>query len=97
MTGPFARHLVEQCGLHHADGTEDIIALDNACGTGVVTVNIYDAVPAAAKPRLSVICGDFSPSMVESVQARIEQSGWTNATTKVLDAQVRPSTRPFLP
>ena len=89
MTGPFALHLIKQCGLDHADGTTDVAAFDNACGTGVVTANLYQHVHAAAQARMSVLCGDFAPAMVESVQQRIKESGWTNAQAQVLDATVR--------
>ncbi|KAI0718702.1 S-adenosyl-L-methionine-dependent methyltransferase [Cerioporus squamosus] len=87
ITSPFALHLIRQCGLDHADGNEELVVLDNACGTGVVTLNIYETLPPAAKARLHVICGDFSPGMVKSVQERIEQDGWTSASAKLIDAQ----------
>lgn len=88
MTGPFGLLLIRQCGLDRADGSEDLVVLDNACGTGIVTAHLYDTVPAAAKTKLQVVCGDFSAPMVQSVQSRIEQSEWAGATAKVVDAQV---------
>ncbi|KAI0690394.1 S-adenosyl-L-methionine-dependent methyltransferase, partial [Cerioporus squamosus] len=87
LTGPFALQLIRQCGLDHADGSEELVVLDNACGTGVVTLKIYETLPPAAKARLQVVCGDFSPGMVKSVQERIEQAGWTGASAKLVDAQ----------
>ena len=95
MTGPFALHLIQQCGLHvdidttNGANSEEIVVLDNACGTGVVTYNIYNTLSPAAKEKLEIVCGDFSPGMVKSVQERIELSGWQGATAKVIDAQVR--------
>ncbi|RPD58600.1 S-adenosyl-L-methionine-dependent methyltransferase [Lentinus tigrinus ALCF2SS1-7] len=87
VTSPFALHLIQQCGLDRADGSSELVVLDNACGTGVVTLNLYEALSPAAKTRLQVVCGDFSPGMVKSVQERIDQSGWAGASAKVVDAQ----------
>ena len=91
MMGPFALRLIKQCGLDRADGSADIVAFDNACGTGVVTAGLYEHVPAVAQARMSVLSGDFAPGMVEEVQQRIKACAWTNAEAKVLDATVRPS------
>lgn len=88
LSAPFALHLIRQAGLDKADGSEELVVLDNACGTGVVTLNIYEALSPAAKAKLEVVCGDFSPGMVKSVQERIEQNGWTGASAKLVDAQV---------
>ena len=88
ITGPFAHHLVKQCELDRADGSQKLVILDNACGTGVVTLNLYETLSPAAKANLHVVCGDFSPGMVKSVQERIEQNGWVGASAKVVDAQV---------
>nr|VWO94913.1 Methyltransf_11 domain-containing protein [Ganoderma boninense] len=70
MTGPFGRLLLEQCGLDHADGSTDIVLLDNATGTGVVLV----------------VAGDIQPSMLKAVQERAEKHGWTGTRTQVVDA-----------
>ena len=88
LTGPFALHLIKQSGLDRADGSKKLVVLDNACGTGIVTVLLYETLSPAAKANLEVVAGDFSPAMVQSVQARIEQSGWKGASSKVVDAQV---------
>ena len=91
MTGPFGRHLLTQCGLDRADGSEDIVLLDNATGTGIDLVHLYDVLPQAAKERLQVVAGDISPAMIESAKARIEKNGWQGITAQVVDATVRPA------
>ena len=91
MTGPFGRHLLTQCGLDRADGSEDIVLLDNATGTGIVLAHLYDVLPRAAKERLQVVAGDISPAMIESAKARIEKNGWQGITAQVVDATVRPA------
>ncbi|KAI0794181.1 S-adenosyl-L-methionine-dependent methyltransferase [Fomes fomentarius] len=87
LTGPFALDLIKQCGLDQADGSMKLIVLDNACGTGVVTLNLYAALSPAARENLELVSGDVSPSMVKSVQGRIERNGWKGATSTVVDAQ----------
>lgn len=82
LTGPFALDLIKQCSLDQADGSKKRIVLDNACGTGVVTLNLYAALSPAARENLKLISGDVSPSMVKSVQGRIEQNGWKGATSR---------------
>ncbi|KAI0699905.1 S-adenosyl-L-methionine-dependent methyltransferase [Cerioporus squamosus] len=86
LTSPFALHLIRECGLDRADGSSELVILDNACGTGAVTVKLYETLSPAAKAKLQVVCGDLSPSMVKSVQERIEESGWAGASAKVVDA-----------
>ncbi|RPD55703.1 S-adenosyl-L-methionine-dependent methyltransferase [Lentinus tigrinus ALCF2SS1-7] len=86
LTGPFALQLVRQCGLDRVDGSSELVILDNACGTGIVTHHIYETLSPAAKAKLQVVCGDLSPWMVKSVQERIGQNGWAGASAKVVDA-----------
>lgn len=89
MTGPYGRLLLQQCELDRADGSSDIVLLDNATGTGVVLVHLYDLLSPAAKARLQVVAGDFQPSMVKAVQERAEKNGWTSTRTQIVDAMVR--------
>ncbi|KAI1788096.1 S-adenosyl-L-methionine-dependent methyltransferase [Ganoderma leucocontextum] len=86
MTGPFGRYLLTQCGLDGANGSEDLVLLDNATGTGIVLAHLYDVLPPATKERLQVVAGDISPAMIESAKARIEKNGWQGATAQVVDA-----------
>ena len=88
MTGPFGLHLLQQCGLDRADGSEDIVLFDNATGTGIVLEHLYSAIPPVAKARLQVVAGDVSPAMINIAKERAEKSGWPNITTKVVDATV---------
>ena len=88
MTGPLGRFLLEQCGLDRADGSEDIVLLDNATGTGIVLVHLYDLLPPAAQTRLQVVAGDVQPSMLKAVQERAEKNGWTSTRTQTVDAVV---------
>ena len=76
-------------------GSTDIVLLDNATGTGIVLVHLYDLLPPAAQARLQVVAGDVQPSMLKAVQERAEKNGWTSTLrTQTVDAVVR---LPFLP
>ncbi|PIL26382.1 hypothetical protein GSI_12139 [Ganoderma sinense ZZ0214-1] len=86
MTGPFGRRLLEQCGLDRADGSTDIVLLDNATGTGLVLLHLYDLLPPAAQARLQVVAGDIQPSMLTAVQERVEKNGWTSTRVQAVDA-----------
>ncbi|KAF4542154.1 COQ5 family methyltransferase [Lasiodiplodia theobromae] len=90
MTGPFARPLIKQAGLDDSlspTSGEKLVTLDNACGTGILTVHLYDMLPDHAKGRINHTCGDISQGMIDLVQSRIKEAGWKGATTKILDAQ----------
>ncbi|KAL0256462.1 hypothetical protein SLS55_008857 [Diplodia seriata] len=88
MTGPFALPLIKQAGLDDSlTGSDDLVTLDNACGTGILTVHLYNTLPEHAKDRLNHTCGDISQGMVDMVQSRIKENGWKGATSRILDAQ----------
>ncbi|KAH9938858.1 S-adenosyl-L-methionine-dependent methyltransferase [Epithele typhae] len=87
ITAPYAAHLVAQSGLDRADGTTDLVVLDNGCGAGVATHTLLARIPPSARARLRVVCGDISQPMIEAVEARIKVEGWTDVSARVLDAQ----------
>jgi ubiquinone/menaquinone biosynthesis C-methylase UbiE len=88
ITAAFARRLIQQVGLLEVD-SGPLIVFDNACGTGVVSVKLYEMLDENAKERLQLVCGDFSESMVQSTQQRITDSRWSGAKAQMVDAQVK--------
>ncbi|KAK8174006.1 S-adenosyl-L-methionine-dependent methyltransferase [Phyllosticta citrichinensis] len=86
LTRPFASVLVHNSGLSKASGSSDIVVLDNACGTGIVSVQLHALLPDDAKARLHLTCADFSSSMIDSVAQRIAENGWEGARAQVADA-----------
>ena len=84
-TGPPAQALLSRCGLR-PDPPNNAIILDNACGAGVVTARLLEAVGLSIK-GLSVVCGDLDQTMVDMVAQRIKENSWP-ATAEKLDAQV---------
>ncbi|KAF5379851.1 hypothetical protein D9615_005827 [Tricholomella constricta] len=87
-TGPPAEAMIRQAGILSGLDNEDaeLEVLDNACGTGVVVVALHKAL-AGKDGRLKLVCGDFSPQMVESVKERIAQMEGIDAEARVLDGQ----------
>jgi len=87
LTGPPAKRLIQQVGLLQAE-SGPLVVLDSACGTGVVSSQLYEMLDESDKERLQLTCGDFSEGMVQSVQQRIIDNGWKGAKAQVVDAQV---------
>lgn len=87
-TGPFARSLLQQTGLPQAANNAPLVILDNACGTGVISAQLYEMLDEDRRAKVQVICGDYSEQMVRAVRQRIEESGWKGATARLVDAQV---------
>ncbi|MEE8157749.1 MAG: methyltransferase domain-containing protein [Dehalococcoidia bacterium] len=73
LTGSFMEQLIHYSGLKEGDQ-----ALDVAAGPGILTL-------AVAKLGANVLGTDFSPLMVERLQARV--AGLTNVQTQVMDGQ----------
>jgi SAM-dependent methyltransferase len=88
-TGPSARALLFQAGLQsesiHSDS--DYTILDNACGTGIVTVALYETFKGK-EGKLNLVCGDISASMIESVKERILHLEGLKAEALELNGQV---------
>jgi len=79
ITGPAGRRLIELAGLPE-DTQEALIVLDNACGTGIITALLHDMLSADQQAKLQLTCTDFAPSMVQSIQERLDANGWKGKT-----------------
>lgn len=90
LTRPFASVLVDNSGLSKASDSSDIVVLDNACGTGIVSVQLYELLPDDVKARLELTCADISASMIDSMAQRIAENGWKGARAQVADALALP-------
>ncbi|KAI9673147.1 MAG: hypothetical protein M1817_003009 [Caeruleum heppii] len=62
--------------------------LDNACGTGIVTEEIFQhATPRQVPPTAHTFHAvDVAPPMISNVQASSAARGWTNVHAEVMDA-----------
>ena len=75
LTGPYMEQPINYSGLKPGEQ-----ALDVAAGPGNLTL-------AAAKLGAKVLGIDFSPAMVERLQARVAEAGLANVQTQVMDGQ----------
>ncbi|KIW22359.1 uncharacterized protein PV07_12251 [Cladophialophora immunda] len=71
MTGHFAGLLIKQSKLEEAPDDKDLIVLDQACGTGIVSEHLVKALNKKQKDNLDLTCADFSDSMIDFVSPRI--------------------------
>lgn len=89
VTVVFARSLVEQSGILSLLGEgEPLSILDNACGTGAVSVILHEMLPDwKVKNGWKLTCADLSEAMIDAVRAKIGADGWGNTDTAVTDLQ----------
>ncbi|KAJ5124029.1 uncharacterized protein N7515_007854 [Penicillium bovifimosum] len=90
VTRTFAELLVDQskvCAESKANPDQPLVILDNACGTGVISSILNDKVDGIVKKKWKLTCGDISPAVLAYTEHRMQQEGWENAETKLVDAQ----------
>ncbi|EXJ73500.1 uncharacterized protein A1O5_03261 [Cladophialophora psammophila CBS 110553] len=85
IMGLFADMLLQHASFPPSDKTQ-LIVLDQACGSGVVSSHIMSKLSQEAKPSLDLTCADISDAMISNVARRINASGWTNVTAVKADA-----------
>ncbi|KAL8662930.1 MAG: hypothetical protein Q9168_008179 [Polycauliona sp. 1 TL-2023] len=85
-TGPFGRELIKKSGLL-APNLDNIIILDNACGTGVVSAALHEMLPMATKARMKLTMGDFAEPMLEVAKERCKSGEWVHTEARIVDAQ----------
>lgn len=71
--------------------TQDVVrVLDNACGNGVVTIQLRSALaPALRHRRIEYTCSDVNEAMIQRCKANLLEKGWTDVTVQREDAMVR--------
>jgi len=87
ITGVPAKAMLIQSGLLPTP-PDGALVLDNACGGGVVTSLLFDAIKGQTND-VRVVCGDLEDYMVKSAAERIKTNEW-NAEATVADAQALP-------
>lgn len=90
LTGPVATPLVEHAGLTK-NITQPIHVLDMACGTGVVSAHLHQALSKMspeAQDKVQLTCADISESQIGYVRQRIQAQGWKNTVAVQTNAEV---------
>lgn len=86
FTGWFAQELVKAAKLDQVSDSDELVVLDQACGTGVVSQKIVDGLSEKQKANMDLTCGDFADSMLAYVGPRIQTFGLKSAQTVKADA-----------
>jgi len=88
-TSPPALAMLSQAGVL-PNPPADLLLLDNACGAGCVTANLFKELgkEKVESAGIKIVCTDIQPNMVSAVSERIKINGWeTIVEAKVVDAQ----------
>lgn len=84
-------HLIKplpaQMGISEKTSTP-VKFLDNACGSGVLTHAVQQALPKDILEKSTFLCADASDGMVSVATKRLDTEGWVNTEIKKLDATV---------
>ncbi|KAK5207927.1 hypothetical protein LTR47_005842 [Exophiala xenobiotica] len=84
LTGHFAKILVDTVVKNISDN-EELVILDEACGTGIVSKHLMDALGDNSKKNLELTCADNADAMLKVMAKRIETNGWEKAKTAKSD------------
>jgi ubiquinone/menaquinone biosynthesis C-methylase UbiE len=79
LTGKYGKMLVEESKIDKTPSGQELVVLDEACGTAIISVDLMQLLDETAKDNLTLTCADAADAMVDFVGSRIEASGWKNA------------------
>ncbi|EAL93407.1 conserved hypothetical protein [Aspergillus fumigatus Af293] len=85
LTGLYAQTLVDYSGVANTS-QKPLVVLDNACGIGAVSSVLNHTLQDEAKKTWKLTCGDLSEGMLETTKRRLQDEGWVNAETKIVNA-----------
>jgi len=86
FTGWFAAELVRAAKLDIVSDDQELVILDQACGTGIVSQKLVDVLNDKQKANADLTCADFADSMIEFVSLRAKGLGLRNAEVVKADA-----------
>ncbi|EXJ60079.1 hypothetical protein A1O7_04229 [Cladophialophora yegresii CBS 114405] len=89
LMGPFADAVLHTAKFPPA-GDSQLVVLDQACGSGVVSSHIMSHLSPDDRSRLDLTCADISEPAIAQMEKRIENSGWSNARAVTNDAMETP-------
>lgn len=73
VTGHFAGELIDRAHFNDdLNKLDEVVVLDNACGTGIVSVKIMGLLDDATADKVDLTCADFADAMLGIVKPRIE-------------------------
>ena len=73
FTGHFAGELIERANFKDdLKKLDKVVILDNACGTGIVSVKILGLTDDKTADNIDLTCADYAEAMLGIVKPRIE-------------------------
>lgn len=90
LTGPVATPLIEHAGLRRQI-TRPTKVLDMACGTGVVSAHLHQALKELGpetQANVQLTCADISDAQIAYIRRRIEKQQWENTVAVQTNAEV---------
>ncbi|KIW69301.1 hypothetical protein PV04_05183 [Phialophora macrospora] len=85
IMGPFADMVLRAAKFPPA-GNSQLVVLDQACGSGVVSSHIMSQLSPDDRSRLDLTCADISELAIAQMAKRIETSRWSVARAVTDDA-----------
>lgn len=86
LTGKYAERLLREAQMDQIASDQDLVALDEACGTGTISARLMDMLSNEPKSKLRLTMTDFSQPMIDLVHKRIEINNWQNVKVLTADA-----------
>ena len=88
VTGPVALQLIQKSGIVHSS-SDELVVLDNACGGGIVTRELFNLVQNDKQIK-RIVTGDLDDRMLAYVKQLSAESGWQQVETKQFDQASAP-------
>ena len=82
LTTPPCQSLINRVSSLLSLSDTNTHAIDNGCGTGVVTCILKQEYP-----KIPILATDISDGMISTLRDRISDKKWTNVTTRVVDSR----------
>ncbi|KEF55254.1 uncharacterized protein A1O9_08908 [Exophiala aquamarina CBS 119918] len=86
LTRRFGDQLLHEAKIDNVGSDQELIVLDEACGTGAVAAGLMDTLSEEAKGKLDLTMVDLAPRMVDLVNQRIKVNEWQNVKVVLADA-----------
>lgn len=92
VTGPPAAEMLVRSGLFSTTRPDPLEIMDNACGGGILTAEVFNLAKANAQDtRIKrIVASDTDDKMISYVHQRSQASGWKNVETMKIDQQSVP-------
>lgn len=88
ITGNFGPDVLKHSGITDDCYEGQLVILDNAAGTGIITAHLIATLPDQTKEKMELTCLEIAPVLVRYLKQRIRDENWVNVSAIEADAQV---------